>query len=175
MPAKRQKPHQRLNMSENTVTGGSSDSITVSDTVILDLGDYGAGQPALTSSGLSSLSLDDLISTSVTLPTSTYDLTPYTISSTGTGYTYSSSSWSNNATVNIDTNGINIKEGGDIKLGGHSLSDFIKTIEDRLAILKPNPELEDRWEQLKDLRRQYESLEKDILEKEKLMKILKET
>jgi hypothetical protein len=76
--------------------------------------------------------------------------------------------------VNIDTNGINIKEGGDIKVGGKSLTDAISAIEDRLAILNPNPELEQRWENLKDLRRQYEALEKDILEKEKIMKILKE-
>jgi hypothetical protein len=48
-------------------------------------------------------------------------------------------------------------------------------MEERLAILRPNPTLEDRWEQLKELRRQYVEMEKDLLEKEKLMKILKET
>lgn len=67
-----------------------------------------------------------------------------------------------------------MKEGADLKIGGVSLLDTIKNIEDRLAILHPNIELEGKWEQLKDLRRQYEALEKDILEKEKLMKILKE-
>jgi hypothetical protein len=40
--------------------------------------------------------------------------------------------------------------------------------------LHPNEALEDKWEELKNLRRQYEALEKDILEKERIMKILKE-
>ncbi len=93
-------------------------------------------------------------------------------------YTYDPSNitWNSSTTtsVNIDTNGINVREGGDIKIGSKSLSDAIGAIEERLAILNPNPELEDRWEQLKELRKQYVELEKDLLEKEKLMKILKE-
>jgi hypothetical protein len=76
--------------------------------------------------------------------------------------------------VNIDTNGISVKEGGDIKIGGKSLSDAIDKIEERLGILNPNPELEERWEKLKELRQQYIEMEKDLLEKEKIMKILKE-
>jgi hypothetical protein len=54
------------------------------------------------------------------------------------------------------------------------LSKSIDAIEERLGILNPNPELEERWDQLKVLRKQYIDLEKDLLEKEKLMKILKE-
>jgi hypothetical protein len=65
-------------------------------------------------------------------------------------------------------------ENADIKFGGKSLIETIAKIEDRLGILQPNPELESRWELLKELRRQYEELEKDLLEKEKIMKILKE-
>ncbi len=68
-----------------------------------------------------------------------------------------------------------MKEGADIKIGRKSLTDAIEKIEERLGILNPNPELENRWEQLKELRRQYMELEKDLLEKEKLMKILKES
>jgi len=48
-------------------------------------------------------------------------------------------------------------------------------IEERLGILHPNPELEDRWDELKELREQYIAMEKDLLEKEKIMKILKES
>ena len=97
---------------------------------------------------------------------------PSTISWTSSDYTISPSY--TQASVNIDTDGVKIKEDGDLKIGDRSLKDFMDRVEDRLAILRPNEELEDKWEQLKDLRRQYEALERDILEKEKIMKILKE-
>jgi RNase P subunit RPR2 len=67
-----------------------------------------------------------------------------------------------------------MKKGADIKIGGKSLTEAIEKIEERLGILHPNSELEERWDKLKDLRRQYVEMEKDILEKEKIMKILKE-
>jgi hypothetical protein len=62
---------------------------------------------------------------------------------------------------------------GDLKVKGKSLAEAIENIEKRLAILHPNPELEERWEQLKALGEQYRELEKDILEKEKIWDILK--
>jgi hypothetical protein len=62
---------------------------------------------------------------------------------------------------------------GDIKLNGKSLSKTLSDIEERLAILHPNEKLEEKWEKLKDLRKQYMELEADILEKEKIMEILK--
>ena len=115
----------------------------------------------------------------ITLDPSVYNISssitsPSTITWNQDYSTTIGSSWTNTANVNIDTNGISIKEGGDIKIAGKSLSDAIEKIEARLGILNPNPELEDRWEQLRNLRKQYMDLEKDLLEKEKLMKILKE-
>ena len=68
---------------------------------------------------------------------------PYT---TVTGSSYSS-------TVNIDTNGITMNAGADITIKGRKLSEAIEAIEERLGILNPNPELEDRWDQLKELRK----------------------
>ena len=62
---------------------------------------------------------------------------------------------------------------GDIKLKGKSLNDTLSKIEERLAILHPNEKLEEKWEKLRDLRKQYQELEADILEKEKIMEILK--
>ena len=67
-----------------------------------------------------------------------------------------------------------MQPGTDIKVGGRGLMDAIDKIEERLGILHPNPELEDRWDELKELRRKYNELEKDLLEKEKMWKILKE-
>jgi len=135
----------------------------------IDLGGYGA-QPTYSISGYGTdtITLDPSIysiSSSITSPsTITWDQNYSTTATWGT----------TDATVKIDTNGVNIKEGGDIKIGGKSLSAAIEAIEERLGILNPNPELEDRWDQLKELRKQYMELEKDLLEKEKLMKILKE-
>ena len=62
---------------------------------------------------------------------------------------------------------------GDIKLQGKSLTDTLSKIEERLAILHPNEKLEEKWAKLKELRKQYQELEADILEKEKIMEILK--
>jgi hypothetical protein len=99
---------------------------------------------------------------------------PYTYTTTNTG----TSSYTLNTAptyVNIDADGLTLKEGCDIKIGGRSLTEAIDKIEQRLAILKPNPDLESRWEQLQNLREQYVELERDLLEKEKIMKILKES
>ena len=62
---------------------------------------------------------------------------------------------------------------GDIKLNGKSLDKTLAKLEERLAILHPNERLEEKWEKLKELRKQYMELEADILEKEKIMEILK--
>ena len=62
---------------------------------------------------------------------------------------------------------------GDIKLKGKSLDKTLAKLEERLAILHPNERLEEKWEKLKELRKQYMELEADIIEKEKIMEILK--
>ena len=62
---------------------------------------------------------------------------------------------------------------GDIKLKGKSLSETLNKIEERLAILHPNKELETKWERLKELGDMYRALEKDILEKEQIWNTLK--
>ena len=140
--------------------------------IAIDLSKYAAAQPtySITDGGIDTITLDtnNFYTGSITSANTLTWSQPYD------NYTISNT-WGNDVNVNINKDGIDIKEGGDIKVGGKSLMDAIAAIEDRLAILKPNPELEDRWEQLKDLRRQYEALEKDIIEKEKIMKILKET
>ena len=62
---------------------------------------------------------------------------------------------------------------GDIKLKGKSLDETLTRIEQRLAILHVNTRLEKKWEKLKELGDQYRELEADILEKEKIVEILK--
>ena len=62
---------------------------------------------------------------------------------------------------------------GDVFIKGKSLSVTLSKIEERLAILHPNEKLEQKWDELKELGRLYRELEKDILEKEKIVEILK--
>lgn len=166
MPAKKPKPANLDNMSNDTIVSGGAldDVIVISDmsTMATDNNVYIDSTSVLDIGNIDTITLD-----------SSY------ITSSGTGLNWNTSydySFSNTITtnnVNIGSDGITMKSDCDLKIGDHSLKDFIERVEDRLAILHPNAELEDRWEQLKDLRRQYEALEKDILEKEKIMNILK--
>ena len=57
---------------------------------------------------------------------------------------------------------------GEVKINGKSLDKTLTKIEERLAILHPNEKLEEKWEKLRELRKQYQELEADILEKEQI-------
>ena len=62
---------------------------------------------------------------------------------------------------------------GDVTIKGKSIADSLERIEERLAILRPNEELEAKWENLRGLRKAYMELEAEIKEKEKVWGILK--
>ena len=62
---------------------------------------------------------------------------------------------------------------GDLKIKNKSLRESLKNIEERLAILRPNEELEERWEDLRRLRKEYMAIEAELIEKEKMWAILK--
>ena len=62
---------------------------------------------------------------------------------------------------------------GEVTIKGKKLSDMFEKIEERLAILHPNPKLEDKWDELKELGKRYKELEAEIIEKEKIWAILK--
>ena len=180
MPAKKQK--QQPNYNSNTVTIDGGIYGAVSDTVTIDT-NYGA-VPGTTNIGGSMGT--DTITLNNTLWSGNSITSPYTITTGTPTFKYSNSTgagtynWNNttltngSSTVHIDADGLTMKQGADIKIGGKSLCEAIAKIEERLGILKPNPALEERWEKLKELREQYVEMERDLLEKEKLMKILKE-
>ena len=63
---------------------------------------------------------------------------------------------------------------GEVTIKGKNIADMFAKIEERLAILHPNPELEDKWDELKELGKRYKELEAEIIEKEKVWKILKD-
>lgn len=62
---------------------------------------------------------------------------------------------------------------GKIILGDKDIGEVLDKIEQRLAILHPNKELEEKWERLKSLGDMYRELEKEILSKEEIYSILK--
>jgi hypothetical protein len=106
----------------------------------------------------------------------------------GTGLGSSGQVYTTNGTGNLswapittDTNlkGASIQVKGDaefdgeVTIKGKSLTDMFAKIEERLAILHPNPELEDKWDELKELGKRYKELEAEIIEKEQMWAILK--
>jgi len=115
----------------------------------------------------------------------------YTTNNTGTvpissgssgQYLYSNSTgpaWNDTITISTHQTPTTLQVKGDadfegeVKIKGKSLSDTLSKLEERLAILHPNEKLEEKWVKLKELRKQYMELETDILEKEKIMEILK--
>ena len=107
--------------------------------------------------------------------------TPLSVGIPGQVYTTNGTSpyWIDNTVTiaNVTPNTLQVKGDaefeGDVKLKGKSLDKALTKIEERLAILHPNEKLEEKWEKLRDLRKQYMELEADILEKEKIVEILK--
>lgn len=152
-----------MNKDDSFVISGSSDT-----TVTLDLPDYGAAQSVYTIDTGESITLGNI-------DWNTIDNTMITGSDTLTwsDNNYTTSYGYNPPNVNINSDGITMKQDNDLKIGDRSLKDFMDKVEDQLAILRPAPELEEKWDQLRDLRKQYEECKQDILEKEKIMEILK--
>lgn len=66
-----------------------------------------------------------------------------------------------------------VEVAGDLKVQGKSIAKSLDAIEARLAILHPNEELEEKWDNLRGLRQMYMELEAEIIEKEKMWSILK--
>ena len=108
--------------------------------------------------------------------------TPVSVGGTGSAGQYfypNGTNWTDTISINQNVSPSTLQVNGDanfegeIKLKGKSLNDTLSKIEERLAILHPNERLEEKWEKLRELRKQYQELEADILEKEKIMEILK--
>jgi hypothetical protein len=178
-PAKKQRQNKVL--TEEQVKA-LEETPTSSDDTIIDLSNFGAACETLS---LDSITVSDTITlnschistldtssiTTITLPSvsytggsgsncytgTTYQPT-WTTTSTGTGYTLGGISVSP-PTVNINTDGIEIKEGGDLKVDGKSLKEFMTKMEQRLAILVPDPKKLEKFEALKKAYEHYKTME----------------
>jgi len=128
--------------------------------------------------------IEPLDLSTITMPASTLPNTnPITINSGNGGlFLYANSTsplWNDTMSISkIQPSGVLVVKGdaefeGDICIKGKSLAVTLSKIEERLAILHPNENLEQKWDELKELGRLYRELEKDILEQEKIVEILK--
>lgn len=62
----------------------------------------------------------------------------------------------------------------DIEINGVSLKHTLLGIQQRLALLQPNPELEAEWHQLRALGEQYRALEAQLLQKQHTWNTIKQ-
>lgn len=117
-----------------------------------------------------------------TVTTSNISHNTYTVGAASSGQVLTSNGgsidWSS-ITANPNLSGSSLKVNGnaefegDVIIKGKSIGDSLERIEERLAILHPNEELEAKWENLRELRKAYMDLEAEIKEKEQIWNILK--
>jgi hypothetical protein len=99
----------------------------------------------------------------------------YTYTTTGTGAGVVTSPWiatGTNASNTLSVKG-DAEFDGDITVKGRSLAEFMESVEHRLNILRPNPDLEAEWDQLRALGEQYRELEQQLKEKSRMWDTLK--
>jgi len=83
-----------------------------------------------------------------------------------------STSWANSNPGSTFKVAVDAEFEGELKIKGVNLTARLDAIEERLGILRLNNDLEGKWEKLKALGDEYRTLEKDILEKEKIWDLL---
>ena len=96
---------------------------------------------------------------SITAP-STWTVSNTSATSGTVSYTTASNGWYTSNPVNITGNGITMPQDGDIKIGDKSLKEFMLKMEERLAILVPDPKKLEKFEALKRAYENYKLMEK---------------
>lgn len=134
----------------------------------------------------SSLIDDDFLDTTITIsPTapSTYwgtggSLTNGSILTTGTnGLYWNDLNTTSTISIGADSKALTVKGEAefenDITIKGVKLMETLEKIEQRLNILRVDPQLEERWAELKELGERYRALEAECIDKELIIDILK--
>ncbi len=140
--------------------------IIAQDIETLDLSGYGA-QPtySISGHGADTITLDSSWINTFNAP-STVTITGAGGSggAVGSGMYYTSTgtggNWNNPPTVNISNTGIDMAAGTDIKVDGKSLKQFMDKMEERLAILVPDPAKLEKFQALKKAYENYKLMEK---------------
>lgn len=178
--AKKQRQNKVLTEEQEKVLegakGASSTTLNTftmpAEDTIVDLGNYGAACDTISIGSLTTsdtITLDSSSITTITLPSTSYGSGGSYMSTTGTScyptWTTTGTNYTlgginvSPPTVNINTDGIEIKEGGDLKVDGKSLKDFMTKMEQRLAILVPDPKKLEKFEALKKAYEHYKTME----------------
>ena len=123
----------------------------------------------LTNSITTSIWSDDSLSPNISITSS-----PYVYSGSGTTPTITlSDDWGNG--WNQPSGKMSLKgEDADIDINGVSLMDTLKGIQDQLNMLCPDHEMEQEWDQLREIREQYEAKLQECREKSRAWKALKQ-
>jgi hypothetical protein len=187
MLVKKPRQHKLSKLKYSKFNWASGDTGVVAQELgSIDTGEYSASAHIGGGSSIDTISIDPSFYTAVGSITSPYTISTGTNNVTigtgagynGTHYTYttdgtSHSTWGTNSVTKITGNGLELDADADIKIGTKSLKKFLESVEERLAILQSRPDLEEKWDKLKDLKKQYDDMVKDIEEKQKIMDILK--
>ena len=140
-------------MATDTSTGEDSISINL-DMSSLDLTFNGINQQDIITAGYPSI-----------------NTSPYTYTTIGTS---TSNPW---LTVNDGHSSLSVQGdadfAGDVRVQGRSLAEFMEQVEQRLNMLQTNPELEQEWDELRELGARYRELERQCNEKAEMWKTLK--
>jgi len=141
----------------NSITGTLGTAVTGVTTVT------GGGSGAtLTTSGTGSLMWNN--------PNHTVTASPYTVNN---GTINSAGNWTTYNQPSIMKVECDAEFKGEVTIRGVKLDERLNAIEERLGILRPNNDLEGRWEKLKALGEEYRKLEQEILEGEDIWATLK--
>jgi hypothetical protein len=166
---------------DTIVLGGSTDDDTITltgwdsplSTSLSTDYSYSAtlGTPTSITSGGGGASLTT--TTGGSLMWSNVGSTPYTYTAGGPGTITTSGNWTTPAMQGqLKVSGDAVFD-GEVTIRGVKLDDRLTAIEERLGILRPNNDLEGKWEKLKALGDEYRKLEQEILEGENIWDILK--
>lgn len=84
----------------------------------------------------------------------------YTLSTGTSGYAWNTTTTATDPSVHITQNGIDMPADADIKIGDRSLKEFMTKMEERMAILVPDPKKIEKFEALKKAYENYKLMER---------------
>jgi hypothetical protein len=99
--------------------------------------------------------------------------TPYTYTGAPGTLTSAGGNWTTYNQPSIMKVECDAEFNGEVTIRGVKLDERLTAIEERLGILRPNNDLEGKWEKLKTLGEEYRKLEQEILEGESIWATLK--
>ena len=88
-----------------------------------------------------------------------------TLGNASPSYTFANTTWAQN-TVNITNNGIEMSRDADIMIDGQSLLARIQRIEQRLALINRDQDLEQSWPQLLEAAETYQKVLQEVSAKQ---------